>query len=111
MLCNIVAIFADSREKSFVFSITSAGVTQSITRACARGEIGNCGCDTSVYDRNTKGQFEWGGCSDNPDFGAKFTKEFVDTKEDKNSADGKMNLWNNDAGRRVSYTNVIWLLF
>ena len=54
------------REKSFIYSITSAGVMQAVTSACARGEIGNCGCDTSVYDRDTKNQFQWGGCSHIP---------------------------------------------
>lgn len=99
--------FTDSREKSFVYSVTSAGVMHSITSACKRGEIGNCGCDTSVYELKTKEQFEWGGCSHNPEFGAKFAQEFVDTNEHKDTADGKMNLWNNKAGRTVSNIHYI----
>ena len=91
------------REKSFVYSITSAGVMQAVTSACARGEIGNCGCDTSVYDRDTKNQFQWGGCSHNPEFGARFAKEFVDSKEITDSnKNTRMNLWNNEAGRQVT---------
>ena len=77
---------------------------QSITSACARGEIGNCGCDTSVYNRKTKDKFEWGGCSHNPDFGSRFSQEFVDTNEQAGDATGVMNLWNNEAGRKVKYT-------
>jgi len=58
-------LFAGVREKSFVYSITSAGVMQAVTRACGRGEIGNCGCDTNVYKRDTKNQFQWGGTTRN----------------------------------------------
>lgn len=38
-------------------------------------------------------------------FGEKFSKEFVDSREDDQSPEGLMNLHNNEAGRRVS-----WLL-
>ena len=98
LVCPII----ESRENSFVYSITSAGVMHAITSSCARGEIGNCGCDSSVYDRDTKDRFQWGGCSHNPEFGAKFAREFVDTKELKSKPEGLMNLWNNEAGRKVS---------
>lgn len=91
----------DSRERAYVHSVSSAGVMHAITKACAKGEIGNCGCDTRVARRDTKGEFEWGGCSHNPDFGAKFSREFVDTKEDAKTSRGRMNLWNNEAGRQA----------
>lgn len=35
-------------------------------------------------------------------FGEKFSKEFVDAREDDQQAEGLMNLHNNEAGRRVS---------
>ncbi|XP_067932538.1 protein Wnt-4-like [Watersipora subatra] len=89
------------KEKSFVYSITSGGVMHAVTNACARGEIGNCGCDTSVYNRDTKNQFQWGGCSHNPDFGARFAREFVDSKNADEPSETKMNLWNNEAGRQM----------
>lgn len=79
-----------------------------VTSACARGEIGNCGCDTNVYNRDTKNQFQWGGCSHNPEFGARFAKEFVDSKESAKSANTRMNLWNNEAGRQVSWS-LTWI--
>lgn len=110
LLKNFNTLFAGVREKSFVYSITSAGVMQAVTRACGRGEIGNCGCDTNVYKRDTKNQFQWGGCSHNPEFGARFAREFVDTKELENNSDSKMNLWNNEAGRQVRSTGVINVL-
>lgn len=76
----------------------------SVTRACAQGTLVGCGCDDTVRKQDTEGQFEWGGCSENLQFGAKFSEEFVDTKEhiqDLNEF-GLMNLWNNKAGRLVS---------
>ena len=44
----------------------------------------------------------WGGCSHNVAFGDKFTREFVDSNEDHLKDEGLMNLWNNNAGRKVS---------
>jgi len=35
-------------------------------------------------------------------FGEKFSKEFVDAREDSQHAEGLMNLHNNEAGRRVN---------
>ncbi|XP_049856559.1 protein Wnt-1-like [Schistocerca gregaria] len=43
--------------------------------------------------------WEWGGCSDNIDYGFKFSREFVDTGERGRSLREKMNLHNNEAGR------------
>ena len=76
----------------------------SVTRACAQGTLVGCGCDDSVRKQETEGKFEWGGCSENLQYGAKFSEEFVDSKEkiqDRNEF-GLMNLWNNKAGRLVS---------
>lgn len=73
----------------------------SITRSCAKGELDNCGCDMKVRQRDTKGKFEWGGCSENTKYGAKFSRKFVDTKESTKTATSLMNLWNNEAGRKV----------
>lgn len=38
-------------------------------------------------------------------YGEKFSRDFVDAKEDKESDEGIMNLHNNEAGRRVSNYN------
>ncbi|GAB6022880.1 hypothetical protein CHUAL_006977 [Chamberlinius hualienensis] len=89
------------REKAYVYAISSSGVAYSITRACSKGEITECGCDEKVRSRPTKGKWEWGGCSEDIKFGAKFSKDFVDAKEDRDSMEGLMNLHNNEAGRRV----------
>lgn len=47
--------------------------------------------------------WEWGGCSDNIDFGFKFARDFVDSAERGNTLREKMNIHNNEAGRIVSF--------
>lgn len=103
-------LFPESRETAYIYSISSAGVMYSVTRACAQGTLIGCGCDDTVRKQDTEGQFEWGGCSENLQFGAKFSEEFVDTREhiqDRNEF-GLMNLWNNKAGRLVR-VQCFWL--
>lgn len=105
------------RETAFIYAITSAAVTHAIARACSEGAIGTCSCDYSRHRRkahassaaasvNSVHDWEWGGCSDNIDFGFKFGREFVDAGERGRSLREKMNLHNNEAGRIVSkYSN------
>lgn len=90
--------------------MSSAGVTYAVTKACARGEMNICGCDTTVRARETRGTFTWGGCSHNVAFGERFAGEFLDEHENDLAADGLMNLWNNKAGRRVR-TYTLYVLF
>ena len=52
-----------SRERAYVYAISSAGAAYAVTRACSRGEITECGCDGKIRQRPAKG-FEWGGCSE-----------------------------------------------
>lgn len=91
-----------TRETAYIYAIQSAGIMYAVTKACARGELERCGCDTKVRQKNTNGQFEWGGCSENTRYGAKFSKEFVDSNEHRTSDNGLMNLWNNEAGRKAA---------
>lgn len=71
-----------------------------VTRACAAGKLENCGCDMRLRQFSPK-DFQWGGCSENVKYGAKFSRDFVDTNENGASATSLMNLWNNEAGRKV----------
>ncbi|CAL4185971.1 unnamed protein product, partial [Meganyctiphanes norvegica] len=91
----------NSREKAYVYGVSAAGVAYSVTRACSRGELTECGCDHQIRQRPTRGRWDWGGCSEDLRFGEYFSKEFVDARENKNSAEGLMNLHNNEAGRRA----------
>ncbi|KAH7645436.1 protein wnt-1-like [Dermatophagoides farinae] len=87
------------RETAFVYALTSAAVAHSIARACSEGMIETCTCDYR-YNRKPSGiDWEWGGCSDNIDFGYKFARQFVDSAERGRDLRFVMNLHNNEAGR------------
>lgn len=115
-------MIAGCRETAFIYAITSAAVTHAIARACSEGTISTCSCDYSRHRRKTHAastssataatsvnsvhDWEWGGCSDNIDFGFRFGREFVDAGERGRSLREKMNLHNNEAGRIVSRQNM-----
>ncbi|EAW83525.1 Wnt family member 2 [Homo sapiens] len=97
-------LLRSSRESAFVYAISSAGVVFAITRACSQGEVKSCSCDPKKMGsaKDSKGIFDWGGCSDNIDYGIKFARAFVDAKERKGKdARALMNLHNNRAGRKA----------
>ncbi|KFD56589.1 hypothetical protein M514_02693 [Trichuris suis] len=106
---------SDSREKAYVHAISAAGVAYSITRACSQGDLPSCSCDKDVHRRNFKnkrfhGDWEWGGCSEDVNFGERLSKDFVDSNELARSwadpAPKLMNLHNNEAGRRAIRANM-----
>lgn len=97
--------FPGSREAAFVYAISSAGVVYALTRACSQGELKTCNCDPHKRGRasDERGEFDWGGCSDNINYGIKFAKAFIDAKERTvRDARALMNLHNNRCGRTVS---------
>ncbi|CDW53527.1 protein Wnt 4 [Trichuris trichiura] len=105
----------NSREKAYVHAISAAGVAYSITRACSQGDLPSCSCDKEVHRRNFKnkrfhGDWEWGGCSEDVNFGERLSKDFVDSNELARSwtdpAPKLMNLHNNEAGRRAIRANM-----
>ena len=103
--CSALMSYAGSREAAFVYAISSAGVVYAITRACSQGELKICSCDSHKRGRasDDKGDFDWGGCSDNINYGIKFAKAFVDARERMvKDARALMNLHNNRCGRMVS---------
>lgn len=75
-----------------------------LTRACSQGELKSCNCDPHKRgrERDERGEFDWGGCSDNISYGINFAKAFIDAKE-KTGRDARalMNLHNNRCGRTV----------
>lgn len=108
---SILDTLTDSREKAFIHAISTAGVLYSITRACTKGELSQCGCDDKVKSQDIKGKWEWGGCSDDIYYGADFTRKFIDSIENSNTAEGVMNLHNNEVGRRVGRIHYSIVLF
>lgn len=90
-----------SREAAYLNAISAASVAYAVTRACSKGELAEwCGCDNKIRQRKTT-KWKWGGCSDDIRYGERFSKEFLDVKEDANKDIGLMNLHNNEAGRRA----------
>ncbi|KAL4217485.1 Protein Wnt-1 [Mactra antiquata] len=87
------------RETAFIYAITSAAVAHSVARACADGSIYTCTCNYNLRQPNGV-DWEWGGCSDNANFGKKFSRKFVDVAEKGRDFRYMMNLHNNEAGRR-----------
>ncbi|XP_069107463.1 protein Wnt-1-like isoform X2 [Argopecten irradians] len=87
------------RETSFIYAITSAAVTHSIARACSEGSVYTCTCDYQLKEPRGTKNWEWGGCSDNANFGHKFSRKFVDVLEKGRDFRYMMNLHNNEAGR------------
>lgn len=106
LLCLSLRLsFSGSREAAFVYAISSAGVVYALTRACSQGELKTCNCDPHKRGRSSdeRGEFDWGGCSDNINYGIKFAKAFIDAKERTvRDARALMNLHNNRCGRTVS---------
>ena len=94
-----------SREAAFVYAISSAGVVYTLARACSQGDLESCSCDPTKKgsSRDTKGAFDWGGCSDHVEHAMRFSQVFVDAKERKEKdARALINLHNNRAGRKAS---------
>lgn len=61
---TFVAVFAESREAAYVHAVSAAGIAYTVTRACSRGELNECSCDSRVRSRKPKGKWQWGGCSE-----------------------------------------------
>lgn len=83
-----------------MYAVTSASVAWAVTRACSRGDLNECSCDNRIRKKAPR-NWQWGGCSEDIHYGEQFSRDFVDSREDKESQTGVMNLHNNEAGRRV----------
>uniref|UniRef100_A0A3Q2XMD7 Protein Wnt n=1 Tax=Hippocampus comes TaxID=109280 RepID=A0A3Q2XMD7_HIPCM len=95
-------LLRSSREAAFVYAISSAGVVYALTRACSQGDLKMCNCDPQKRgrDKDERGEFDWGGCSDHINYGIRFAKAFIDAKERTvRDARALMNLHNNRCGR------------
>lgn len=119
-------MFSATREQAYVYAISSAALTYTMARACSSGALYHCTC-ASKPPAVPNGQFQWGGCGDNVQWGAQFTRRFIDNvekhtleKRSKEITDSKkvvkmqsdeavgtnavaaVNLHNNRVGRKVT---------
>ncbi|CAM1321792.1 WNT1 (predicted) [Pycnogonum litorale] len=86
------------RETAFLYAMTSAAVVHSMSRACSEGQVRSCTCDYRRTGPNGP-DWQWGGCSDNIQFGYRFAREFVDAAERTRDQTYAMNMHNNQVGR------------
>ncbi|XP_070569788.1 protein Wnt-3a-like [Ptychodera flava] len=94
-----------SRESAFVNAILSAGVVHAVTRACASGEPLSCSCDKRRKPPPDD-EWKWGGCSEDVKFGVRFSRNFLDPRENRRKARSTMNRRNNEAGRQAILKNM-----
>ena len=102
---------AGTKESAFIYSITSAAITHTITRACSSSNMTTCTC-AKVGNRRRRREeanmepwpydWQWGGCSDNIKYGKRFSEQFVDALDDALDTNNSMiQLHNNKVGRKV----------
>ena len=95
-----------SREQAFVYALSAATLTQSVSKACSMGISTKCGCG-HLPTSEPNGEFKWGGCGDNMEFGLAFSRTFTDAtvsspkQRSRTTKQSTMNLHNYEAGRQV----------
>jgi len=97
-----------TREAAFVHAIVTAGTMHTLSRACMESKLDSfCACGQGKAPANLPETHYWRGCSDNLEYGYKFSRTFVDAGEEFTNENLKgvsrvlMNLHNNEAGRRA----------
>ncbi|XP_076461417.1 protein Wnt-9a-like [Babylonia areolata] len=96
-----------SKETSFLYAISSAGLVHEIARSCSQGRLDRCTCNESPNPAESKKTFLWGGCGDNIRFGLQFTRRFL-KKAHKSGKDirAKVDQHNSRVGIKVVKSQV-----
>lgn len=103
----ILWMFSGTKEAAFTYAISAAGVVHSIARSCVEGNLSMCGCSRERRPKDLNSNYQWGGCGDNIEYGAKFAKKFMKAGENSKPKDTRelerklMNLHNNEVGIQV----------
>ena len=87
---KLLQLQALSRGKSFPHSLPSTGP----------------GSGPSPGPQDT---WEWGGCNHDMDFGEKFSRDFLDSREAPRDIQARMRIHNNRVGRQVCVCNLSWV--
>ncbi|XP_072051585.1 protein Wnt-8b-like [Amphiura filiformis] len=106
---NSLSLFTElnpTREMSFIHAINTAGIMFTLTKNCSLGDFTKCGCDNSKVGQMGGDDWQWGGCSDNVNFGERLSKNFIDELETGDDARAVANLHNNEVGRKVVRKNM-----
>ncbi|ODM92466.1 Protein Wnt-10b [Orchesella cincta] len=119
------------RESAFGHAIAAAGIAYSVAKACSQGKLLSCGCGFQYDDQvnyipskeadyafdesneaifkkgsNSISSWKWSGCSHNMDYGMKFAKLFLDSREKSHDLPALTNLHNNKVGRVAVSANM-----
>ena len=103
--------FAGTKEAAFVFALSAAALTYTVTHACSTGRLETCSCGRDPKFKLKRSNWKWGGCSDNIAYGSRFSKSFTVAIENhrmkkynnnKGTSQALMNIHNTEVGRRVS---------
>ena len=97
------------RETAFAYAVSSAGVAHSVSKACGQGKLESCGCDPKSQRGNggfgsssILADWRWSGCSHNMDFGVKFSRFLLDSRQRGQDIHSRIHLHNSHVGRTVS---------
>lgn len=93
------------REASFVYALSSAALTYTITNACSEGKLTGCSCDESKK-RHVTGGYQWSGCSDNIAYGMAIAENFLDPRVKNRLNLLMVNLHNFETGRKIIEKNM-----
>ncbi len=105
--------FLGYRETAFAYAVSSAGVAHAVSKACGQGKLESCGCDPKSQRGSggggvdfgpsaTLSDWRWSGCSHNMDFGFKFSRFLLDSRQRGQDIHSRIHLHNSHVGRTVS---------
>ncbi|KAF6031676.1 WNT10A [Bugula neritina] len=89
------------RETAFTHAITAAGILHQVATSCALGKISSCSCVNSYNDYNSGNEFGWNGCNHDLEFGAKYSRKFLQQKNKDKSIHSLMKAHNSKIGRKA----------
>ncbi|XP_061835287.1 protein Wnt-9a [Nerophis lumbriciformis] len=87
------------KETSFLYAISSAGLTHAMAKACSAGRMERCTCDEAPDLENRKA-WQWGGCGDNLKYANKFVKDFLGKRSNKDLR-ARVDMHNTNVGLKV----------
>lgn len=93
----------DTREAAYLNAITAAGILYSVTTACSSGVLWQCHCDRTIRDTADDAMWQWGGCSDDIEYGYKKSIRFTRNKHISTDIKELILKHNNEAGRLVGF--------
>ncbi|XP_043210914.1 protein Wnt-8b-like [Amphibalanus amphitrite] len=89
-----------TREAAVVDALTAGAIAYSLTRNCSSGQIAGCTCQSRPTRRAD--DWQWGGCSDNVEFGVRMSQQFLDhVPLNMPLHRALLRLHNNQAGREL----------